>query len=366
MTGQDLSRRRFVGLLGGLGATAAAGCAAVEPPASNPDNTAPSIDFSSEDEDRFVALYEAMAPALVEVHIPAAENVQQGGGSGFLLDDIGIVTNAHVVRDNEAVDLRFHDRKWREGTVVETDLHSDLAVIEATDQPDETHSLAFDDEIPPIGTEVMALGSPLGFGGSATAGIVSGVNRSLPSPSGFSIPAAIQTDAAVNPGNSGGPLVDLNGSVIGVVFAGAGENIGFAISAPLAERVLPVLADGDAYEHSYMGVLLMDVGPRIADANDLEEAHGIYIEEVLDGAPADGVLQGTEERIIENGQEIPVGGDVIVAIDGTETPHLDAFQAHLALETDPNQTIEIDLYRDGERMTTEMTLGTRPDAPDLP
>lgn len=347
----DISRRRFLGGLSGLAAVGAAGCAAIEAP------TAGSGPTSTDTQGRFSQLYDAMAPSVVEVHLPGpTDPMEPAGGSGFLMDGIGIVTNAHVVTTADDVEIRFHDREWREGSVLATDPHSDLAVIEPASIAKDATPLTFDSTVPPIGTEAMVIGAPFGLGGSASTGIVSGVGRVLPSPSGFAIPAAIQTDAAVNPGNSGGPLVDLDGNVIGVVFAGATENIGFAISGPLANRVLPVLGDGDTYDHPYVGVYLVEVGPGLAEANELSEPVGIYVADVEPGTPADGILNGTEEEV----GGYPTGGDVIVRVDGEETAHLDDFQTYLALETAPGEIIEIELYRDGTIETVDLELGVRP------
>lgn len=355
----------MLGMLGGLGAIGSAGCAAVEPPGGNTEGN--TVQFSGASDARFVELYEAMSQSVVEMHIPGPqEPMEPAGGSGFLMEDIGLVTNAHVVTDTPTVELRFHDREWREASILETDSHSDLAVVDASNVPDDMDALPFGDGVPSIGTEAMVIGAPLGLGGSATTGIVSGVDRVLPSPTGFAIPAAIQTDAAVNPGNSGGPLVDLDGNVIGVVFAGATENIGFAISGPLANRVLPVLADEEAFEHSYVGVHLIEVGPGIADANDLPEPDGVYLNEVVSDTPAEGVLQETTDETTVNGEQIPVGGDVIRSIDGTATSYLDAFQTYMALETDPGDSVEFDIYRDGDLQTVDLELGSRPDATALP
>ncbi len=352
-----LTRRRLLGGVAGIGAAGLAGCAAVAPPGTDTGT-------SAEREGGFVDLYEAMSPAVVEVRVggtPAGPSAR--GGSGFLMRDVGIVTNSHVIVDAEQVEIRFQDRTWTEASVVGRDVHSDLAVIDDGPVPDAVPALAFEETVPPIGTEVMAIGAPYGFGGSASTGIVSGTNRILPSPSGFGIPAAIQTDAAVNPGNSGGPLVDLAGDVIGVVFAGATENIGFAISGPLASRVLPVLAAGESYEHSYVGIRMLDVGPGIAEENDLPDASGVYINEVVPGSPADGILHGTDESVRRDGQRVPVGGDVIMAVDGTEVEDVDAFQTYMALETAPDETVTYRLRRDGATTDVSLTLGTRPERP---
>lgn len=366
MNPNDCSRRTFLGMAA-LTASAIAGCAAVEPPAQSRSHEVTTVESSEIDEDRFADLYDAASDAVVELRVQIPDDpFEDGGGSGFFVDDDVIVTNAHVVRDSDMAEIRFGDDTWGDGTVIGVDPHSDLAVIETDVGNAGSSVLGLADDIPPIGTEVMAIGSPFGFSASATTGIVSGVDRSLPAPTGFSIPAAIQTDAAINPGNSGGPLMNLAGAVVGVVFAGAGENVGFAIATPLMERVLPVLIAGDEYEHAYMGVELTDVSPRIAEANDVPEAAGVYIHDVVENGPADGVLQGSTDEQMVDGEQVPVGGDVIVGIDETEIPHLDAFSTYLALETAPGDLISIDRYHEGSLDSVDLELESRPDQVSMP
>lgn len=364
MEESSLTRRAV--LASTLGTVAAsAGCAAMDPPATDQGDRQ-GLDSSptggqEANATRFEQLFQSVGPAVIELKLPEAQNpFDEGAGSGFLTPDDLIVTNAHVVMDFESVEIRFANGEWSEGTVRSADLHSDLAVVEPESIPSAATELSLTTRVPSVGEEVMAIGSPRGFGGSATTGIVSGVNRSLPSPTGFSIPASIQTDAAVNPGNSGGPLIDLDGGVVGVVFADAGENLGFAISGQLAEEVLPTLKAGEEYEHSYLGVQLGTVTPTVATANDLPDAKGVYVMDVLEDAPADGRLRGSTGRTTVHGQTVPTGGDVIVQIDQTQIPHLDALSAHLALETRPGRTIDITVLRDGAERRVELTLGSRP------
>ncbi len=364
MTDGGHTRRRFVTAMAGAIAGGFAGCAAVEPPAQTTGGDGLVAQTRSTDEDRFVALYDVVRDSVVELRVALPESpFEEAGGSGFFIDDDTIVTNAHVVLDTDVIDIRYADETWTEGAVIGQDIHSDLAVVEVDERFDAAEPLAFLDSFPKIGEETMAIGSPLGFSASATTGIVSGVNRSLPTPTGFSVPAAIQTDAGINPGNSGGPLVDLAGNIIGVVFAGAGENIGFAISGPLCNRVLPVLQNGDTFDHSYMGVYMVEVTPRLARANDLPEASGIYIQEVVPDGPADGTLEETVEQTTVDGMRVPVGGDVILAMNDESIPHMDALSAYLALETDPGDVLELTIYREGEETTVDLELGTRPETP---
>ncbi|WP_293032863.1 S1C family serine protease [Natronococcus sp.] len=314
-------------------------------------------------DERYTEIYDETIDAVVLVNV-FGDEIPAGLGSGFVVDDY-VVTNDHVAGDASEVELQFRDEQWRSASVIGSDVHSDLAVLEVDDVPEAASALSFTDAEPTVGQEVLALGNPLGLDASISQGLVSGIDRSLPSPTGFSIPAAIQTDAPVNPGNSGGPLVDLEGDVLGVVFAGAGQTIGFAISAALANRIVPALAEDGEYEHAYLGVSVVPVGPLLAEANDLEESRGVLVADVSSDAPAEGVLEPADDVESIDGDPVPVGGDVIIEIDGEEIPNQERLSSVLALETSPGDVVEIEVVREDERETVELTLEPRPDV-DLP
>lgn len=286
---------------------------------------------------------------------------RSGQGSGFVYDSQHIVTNQHVVGGTEAIEVRFTDGTWHDASIVGTDVYSDLAVLRVSSVPDIAPPLELIDGEVAVGQRVLAIGNPFGLSGSASAGIVSGVDRTLPAANNFSIPDAIQTDAAVNPGNSGGPLVTLDGDVAGVINSGSGDNIGFAISAALMSRVVPALIQDGAYDHSYMGVRLTDVTPLIAEANGLETARGVYIDEVVPGTPSDGVFEGSTGETEVNDVTVPTGGDVVVRMGEQDIFSRQALSTYLALQTSPGETIPVEVIRDGSRTTVELTLGERPD-----
>lgn len=283
-----------------------------------------------------------------------------GEGSGFVYEGNYLVTNQHVVDGADQIDVQWTTNEWSDGTIVGEDVHSDLAVVEVDDRPDVAEPLSLSSDEPVVGQEVLALGNPLGFDSSVANGIVSGTNRSLRAPTDFAIPNAIQTDVPVGPGNSGGPLVDLEGEVLGVINSGS-DALAFAISAALTERVVPALIEDGEFEHSYVGIRTVPVDRRIATANDLDEPRGVIVAEVVDGGPADGVLQGSEDTVVESGRQLPVGGDVIRAIDGTAIPTGDDLSTYFALETDPGDVVEIEVLRDGETTTETVTIGSRDD-----
>ncbi|MHC3381994.1 S1C family serine protease [Haloarcula sp. H-GB5] len=289
----------------------------------------------------------------------------QEQGTGFLYNKTHVVTNAHVAGNATEAQLQFHNGTWSDGIVQGTDSHSDLAVISVTDAPDSAQPLAFVQDLPVIGQEVVAIGNPYNLNGTVTSGIISGLDRLIPSPAGYRIPDAIQTDAAVNPGNSGGPLMSLDGNVIGVVNSKQGDNIAFGISAALTQRVVPELIESGSYEHAYMGVSLQKVTPTIAEANDMSEPRGLLIVQTVRGGPADGVLQPSDIEFVD-GVQIPVGGDVILAIDGERMSSFEDLASYLALQTRPGDTLQVTILRDGEERMVELSLVARPEQSQSP
>jgi len=366
MDSSRLDRRRFLSLAGAGAAAALAGCA--EPGATTTQfnqSTTASVeidDANTAEGSAYTDVYEAVNGAVGLVQVQGEGGFggpAQGEGSGFVYEGGYVVTNDHVVFSDTTVDVdvQYIGGEWTDATVVGTDFYSDLAVLEVDQVPD-VEPLALSEELPVVGQEVLAIGNPVGLEGSMSQGIVSGVNRSIsPDFHEFSYPNVVQTDAAVNPGNSGGPLVDMSGEVVGVVHATQGENIGLAISSALSQRVVPALIEDGEFQHSHMGIQLVPVDPTIAEANDLEDPSGILVADVESGSPADGVFEVSEEG---NGG-VPVGGDVIQAIDDEPIPDNHALSRYLALETDPGDTIDVTVLRDGEETTVDLELTERPE-----
>ncbi|MBX0285271.1 S1C family serine protease [Haloarcula salinisoli] len=365
MDSDGLSRRRLLAAVG-VGVAGTAGCQSLVTSSDQssegspePTPTSASGRAASGEDSVYTDVYDEVADGVVSIQVYDGAT-RPSSGSGFLIDGGYIVTNEHVVSAGDTVYVRYAGTDWREVTVAGTDVYSDLAVIDVDTAPDTTDPLSWVNSRPAIGTRVVAIGNPFGLSGSVSEGIVSGVDRTLRGANNFSIAAGIQTDAAVNPGNSGGPLVDLDGNVVGVINSGGGDNVGFAISAQLAQRVIPALIEDGSYAHPYMGVGLSNVSPIIAEANDLEQASGIYINSVRSAGPSDGVLEGSTGTARVNGVEVGTGGDVVRRLDDTPTPTRQDLAAYLALETSPGDTLSVTVQRDGDRQTVEITLGTRP------
>ncbi|MHC3438706.1 S1C family serine protease [Natrialbaceae archaeon A-gly3] len=315
----------------------------------------------------FADVYDATIDSVTLVRVFGIEDPmdedeeQRGQGSGFLYDDTHVVTNDHVVAPGEGVDLQYTTGEWTETTVVGTDPRSDLAVLEVDYAPESATALPLAEESPAPGQNVLAVGNPLGLEGSVSHGIVSGVDREIFSPlTGVSIPNAVQTDAALNPGNSGGPLVDLEGEVVGVISAG-GPNVGFAISAALSRRVLPALIEDGEFTHAFLGTSTVSVDPLVARENGIDEPTGVLVVEVTEDGPTADVLRGSDDRVQARGEAIPVGGDVIRAVDDRPIPDQQALSAWLSLEASPGETVDVEIVRDGNSETLEVTLGERPD-----
>jgi|AntRauMinimDraft_4_1070384.scaffolds.fasta_scaffold00018_91 S1-C subfamily serine protease len=313
----------------------------------------------------YAALYDQTIDSVVGVGTAA------GQGSGFVYQTASgngssyVVTNAHVVGDASNVTVQFANEASSTGEVVGTDPIADLAVVRVADVPSDAEALPVAESTPDPGEKVAAIGSPFGLDESITHGIVSGVNRSLPTGQNAAVPTVVQTDAPINPGNSGGPLVTCDGTVVGVNTAGLqasrADNIGFAIPATLVERVVPALVENGSYEHAFLGVSAHPITPQLAAANDLNTTEGVYVHQASEGTPAAGILQGTTETTVVNENRIPVGGDVVVAVDGRTVNTTRDLGAYLFTETRPGETVTLTVVRDGERQQVEVTLGEWPE-----
>jgi len=354
MGSDHVTRRGYLGGVGSVVAAALAGCTTGD--GAGGDASADTLDQESgseaqftrqpeEAESPYTRVYRETIGSVVLIRI-STDRGRTGQGSGFVYRDNYLVTNAHVVGGQTEVQVRFSDGEWRSGTVVGTDPSSDLAVVEAADSPDYATPLPIVDSPPTIGNEVVAIGSPYGLEGSVTSGLISGVNRSIPAPNGYTIPDAVQTSAPVNPGNSGGPLVNLDGRVEGVISSGGGDNLAFAISAALVERVVPALIEDGEYRHAFLGVSVATVTPEVADREGLDEARGVLVRGVLENGPSDGSLRA---------------GDVITGIGDREIDSREALSSFLALEASPDETVEVSVVRSGDTQTVEVTLGAQPE-----
>ena len=307
---------------------------------------------------------------------PAQPQISQALGSGFIWSNDGyIVTNNHVISGASKIEVKFNDGTTVPATLVGADPDSDLAVVKVDHPGFALTPITLDSSTQPkVGQVAVAIGNPFGLENTMTVGIVSALGRTLPAGEGnlsngatYSIPDIIQTDAPINPGNSGGPLVDDQGKLIGVTSAiespvSANAGVGFAIPATIVQNVIPQLIKTGKYEHTYLGISGMTLIPDLATAMNLNATQrGALVEEIVPGGPADSAkLLGSAHQVTINGQNINVGGDVIISIDSTPVKTMDDLIAYLADHTTVNQKVTLTVLRNGKQETVDVTLLARP------
>lgn len=316
-------------------------------------------------------LYNAASPGVVSIYVSqTGVQSQSGAGSGFIYDQQGhIVTNNHVVSGADLIVVDFANGFQSTAELVGTDKDSDLAVIKAEQLPDSAHPLPLgnvgDVE---VGQWVVAIGNPFGLNTSMTLGITSAKGRAIPSgTTPFSIPEAIQVDAAVNPGNSGGPLLSMDGKVIGVnaqIASGgtrANAGVAFAIPVSIVKQVVPTLIAEGEYQWPWLGISGTGVDLFIQEANDLEEQKGAYVVEVVPDSPAaDAGLQGSKSAATVSGVDVPVGGDVIIGINGEPIRNFNDLLINIA-NNEIDAQLDLTVIRDGEEVELTVVLKPRPE-----
>ncbi len=303
---------------------------------------------------------------------------REGTGSGFVWDAQGhIVTNYHVVRGAQEIEVALADGTRLPARVVGVDPPNDLAVLQwvvPADAPaPQVAPLPLGDSLNlRVGQRVVAIGNPFGLDRTMTAGIISALGRVIQSEDGGFIGEVIQTDAAINPGNSGGPLLDLEGRVIGVntaIFSPSGANagIGFAIPAHTVARVVPELIRQGYYRHPWLGVegFTFELHPAVARALRAQgyavPDEGLLVVAVYPGSPADRAgLRGGQRTVRLGHLRLPVGGDVIVAVDDQPTPTERDLRLWLENHHRVGDQVVVHLVRDGEPRTVPVVLAERP------
>jgi S1-C subfamily serine protease len=302
---------------------------------------------------------------------PQAQQTQSLG-SGFVIDKSGhILTNAHVVVGASKVDIGFSNGSSYPATVVGIDRSTDVAVLKVDVPQDALQPLPLGDSSKvQVGESVVAIGNPLGEDRTVTAGIVSAVQRDISSlQPGIQIPGAIQTDAAINHGNSGGPLINDRGEVIGINSQILSDNpsnpesgsigIGFAIPINLAKNIAQQLIQSGSAQHTYLGIRGSMLTPDLAKSLNLSVDHGVLVGQVEPNSPAEkaGLKAGTTQATI-NGQSVVLGGDVITKIDGKTIRTFDDLSGTITAHK-PGDTIQLEIVRGGKTLTVSVTLASR-------
>jgi len=291
-----------------------------------------------------------------------------GLGSGFVYDLKGhVITNHHVIDGADTIQVTFLDGNVASASVVGMDIYSDIAVLEVDPEVTTLHPVVLGASSDlTVGDPVAAMGNPFGLSDTLTAGIVSSVERTMEATGGYVIIDIIQIDAAVNPGNSGGPLVNLKGQVVGVNTAiqsetGTFTGIGFAIPSDTVKREIDDLIETGTFKHPWLGVSALDVNIAIADAIGLEKPQGILVVEVTEGSPAEQVgLRGADQNVTLDGQLTPIGGDVIIGIEGLPMRRLADLVVYMERNTSPGDSVVLEIIRDGRERSLTVTLGERP------
>ena len=290
---------------------------------------------------------------------------EKAQGSGWVLDSDGhIVTNEHVVDNAQSVSVRFWNGNTYDATVVGTDPSTDLAVIKVDAPSSVLSPLPVGDSSKlVVGDGVVAIGSPFGLEETLTSGIVSALHRQMQAPNGFTINDSIQTDAAINHGNSGGPLLNSAGQVIGVNSqiksdSGGSDGVGFAIPSNTIRTIADQLVDSGKVEHAFLGVSVATIPPSVADQLKLVE--GVELADVNSGTPAAKAgLHGSTGQQTVDGDQYPTGGDVITELDGQKMTTAEQLQRAIDAHK-PGDTISVTYWRSGDTHTTQVKLAVRP------
>ncbi len=306
--------------------------------------------------------------SVVEIKVETTSQLGQTGeaqGSGFVYSKTGyIVTNDHVVSGANSVSVDFPNGGTYKATVVGTDPSTDIAVIKVDAPASLLKPLPIGNSSQlVVGDPVVAVGSPFGLVNTVTAGIVSALHRQIDAPNNFTINDAIQTDAAINHGNSGGPLFNLRGEVVGVnaqIQSDSGDNagIGFAIPSNTMKSIADQLISKGNVKHAYLGVSITEIPSAVA--GQLGEAAGVAVQQTIPGQPAAkaGLKAKTGNRVLD-GQQYPTGGDVITAIDGQSVSSAAELQSLIDAHR-PGDQVRLTVTRNGSSRTVTVTLGTRP------
>jgi S1-C subfamily serine protease len=296
---------------------------------------------------------------------------QQAEGSGFVIDKDGhVVTNYHVVQGAKKVQVSFSDNEQRDAKVVGSDPSTDIAVlkIQGAWARSLTPLTLGDSRTVNVGDAVVAIGNPFGLERTVTAGIVSALQRQITAPNGFQIDEVIQTDAAINHGNSGGPLLNANGDVIGVNAqieseSGGNVGIGFAIPIDTVKDVAGQIIKDGKVEHAYLGIEMASINSDLASNFRVPVDKGILIQRVHPNSPAAKAgLKGGTTQVVLAGTTYWLGGDVITKADGQTMETSDQL-ASVVTSKQPGDSLDLEVHRGQETLHVTVELGRQPSTP---
>ncbi len=317
-----------------------------------------------------IEVYNAAVPATVNISSVVYEETwffqivpKRGVGSGFLINEDGLIlTNSHVIEgDPRELQVTLHDQSRYRAQILANDPRSDLALIKITPRKKLPFLRLGNSDTLQVGQKVLAIGNPFGLAGTLTTGVVSALHRPI-SDNERTLEDMIQTDAAINPGNSGGPLLDSSGTVIGINTAilGSGGNIGIGFAIPInrAKLMLEWYHTKGRAAPPRLGVSVLPVSGDLAELLELPPEGGLLILEVEPGSPAERAgLRGANRRVVIYNYRIPVGGDLIIAVDGKPVAaRRDALSSALGRKR-PGESLELMIYRNGRTSKVRVPLG---------
>jgi S1-C subfamily serine protease len=296
------------------------------------------------------------------------QETQRALGSGFVIDKAGhIVTNYHVIAGARSVEVSFSNHDSMKARVVGKDPGTDIALLKVDARSRALTPLALgDSDTVRVGDSVVAIGNPFGLDRSVTAGIVSALQREIQAPNSYAIDHVIQTDAAINHGNSGGPLLNANGRVVGVNAqietgqageAGGNVGIGFAIPINTVRTVVAQLLKNGSVEHASLGIQGTAITPEIANVFHFPVSHGVLVATVKAGSgAAKAGLRGATTQAVVAGETWPIGGDLIVKADGQTIGSLERLRDVIATKK-PGDSLQLEIYRGTKKTTLHVQLG---------
>jgi putative serine protease PepD len=303
---------------------------------------------------------------------PLGPTTEKSLGSGFVIDKTGhIVTNYHVVQGAREVDVSFSNHESMRARIVGSDPSTDIAVLKVTANSRALTPLPLgDSDTVRVGDSVVAIGNPFGLDRTVTAGIVSALQRQIQAPNSYAIDHVIQTDAPINHGNSGGPLINADGDVVGVnaqIDTGGTSDgnvgIGFAIPIDTVKNVAAQLIKQGRVEHAFLGINARAIDPTLARVFRLPVQHGLLVEQVQAGSPAAraGLKAGNTDVTVA-GETYNLGGDLIVRADGAGISSLARLRTLVAAK-EPGESMKLQVYRGSKKLDLIVTLGRQPAAP---
>lgn len=328
-------------------------------------------------ERRVIDVYQRVSPSVVNITTQVLRRSfffdvvpEEGAGSGFIIDTDGhILTNYHVIEGAQRIDVTLNDSVVLTAKVVGSDARNDIALLQVESSVEQLTpvQLGESDNLL-VGQRAIAIGNPFGqFDRTLTTGVISALNRTIQGQDGRTITGIIQTDASINKGNSGGPLLDSSGRVIGInsaIFSPTGVNagVGFAVPIDTVKRLLPDLLQLGYYRHPWLGVrYAYTIDSWLAKALDLPVDKGVLLVQFLSNSPLEAAgVQGAQQEVIVQNQQVYTGGDIITAIDGKAVTSWDEIDTLLENNYHVGDTVKVTLWRDSQPMEVDAQLAAEP------